>query len=84
MSHGRMNERNAGYGARGKCDFASRVKEAADCASRGGNSMLKEADIAPLYEMGVMALRRNWSPRSVFQTGLPFGQGSRGSEDPGC
>ena len=79
-----MNERNAGYGARGKCDFNARVKEAADCASRGGNSMPKEADIAPLYEMGVVTLRRNWPCGSVLQTSLPLGQGSRGSEDPGC
>lgn len=82
LFHGRMNEQNAWYGAWGECDFNARVKEAADCASRGGNSMPKEADIAPLYVMYVEDLRRGWLCGSVLQTGLPFGQENRGSEVP--
>ena len=48
-----------------------------DSAIQGGNSMPKEADIAPLYVMGVVALRRGWLHGSVFQTGLPYGKNPR-------
>lgn len=41
LSHGIMNGQNAGYDARGECDFNARVKEAADCASRGGKLYTK-------------------------------------------
>lgn len=41
LFHGRMNEQNAWYGAWGECDFDARVKEAADCASRGGKLYTK-------------------------------------------
>lgn len=68
----------------GECNFDARIGEEADRAIQGGNSMPKEADIAPLYAMYVEDLRRGWLCGSVLQTGLPLGQGSRGSEDPGC
>lgn len=46
------------------------------------NCIQKEVVIAPLYVKYVVTLRRSWPHGSVFQTGLPLGQGDRGSEDP--
>lgn len=51
------------YGARGECDFDAGIGEEVDCASRGGNSMPKEADIAPPHAMYGVALRRGRPPR---------------------
>ena len=84
LSHGRMNERDVGTAHGANATLMQGSKRRRIARAGAANCIQKEVVIAPLYEMGVVTLRRNWPCGSVLQTGLPLGQGDRGSEAPGC
>lgn len=82
--HGIMNGRNMGTAHGANATLIQGLERRWIAQAGAEICTQKEVFIAPLYVMYVEDLRRGWLCGSVLQTGLPLGQGNRGSEDPGC
>ena len=82
LSHGIMNGQNAGYDARGECDFDARVEEEADCASWGGKLYTKRGGHCTVVCEGRGGFAAQLATRVSLSDWLTLGAKGPGSEVP--